>query len=82
MGEIEFWHGALSSSYEKQANKQGCTLGEDADFVQRLGDGLVLGHIHQVITDSEYDKILRRFQNKVLVPRLKPLKKKGDKNGR
>ena len=80
--QINFNYGALSDPLEEQANKQGCTLGEDADFVQRLGDGLVLGHIHQVITDSEYDKILRRFQNKVLVPRLKPLKKKGDKNGR
>ena len=32
MGEIEFWHGALSPSYEKQANKQGCTLAKDMGY--------------------------------------------------
>lgn len=63
---IEFYHGALSDSYEEQANKQGFTYGEKADFVQKVGFGLMAAHIHGCITDSEYDKILQRFQKKIL----------------
>lgn len=70
---IEFHHGALSDSYEKQANDQGFTLGKDAKWVQEVGFGLVCAHIHGCITDGEYDKILRRFQQKILIKKLKPL---------
>jgi hypothetical protein len=73
---IEFHHGALADSYEKQANAQGFTYGKEAKWVQDVGFGLVCAHIHGCITDSEYDKILRRFQQKILInPRfLKKLK--------
>jgi hypothetical protein len=70
---IEFHHGALSDSYEKQANDQGFTFGKDAKWVQEVGFGLVCAHIHGCITDGEYDKILRRFQQKILIKMLKPL---------
>lgn len=70
---IEFHHGALSDSYEKQANDQGFTFGEDAKWVQKVGFGLVCAHVHGCITDGEYDKILRRFQQKILLKMLKPL---------
>ena len=68
-----FYHGALSDTYEKQANDQGFTFGGDAEWVQKVGFGLVCAYIHGCITDSEYDKILQRFQKKVLIPRLKRL---------
>ena len=71
---VEFYHGALADDYEKQANEQGFTLGEYAEFAQNVGFGLVAAHIHGVITDSEYDKILQRFQKKILVKNLKPWK--------
>lgn len=64
---IEFHHGALADSYEKQANAQGFTYGKEAKWVQDVGFGLVCAHIHGCITDSEYDKILRRFQQKILI---------------
>ena len=70
---IEFHHGALSDSYEKQANDQGFTFGKDAKWVQEVGFGLVCAHIHGCITDAEYDRILRRFQQKILIKMLKPL---------
>lgn len=75
---VEFHHGTLVDSYEEQANKQGLTLGEYAEFAQNVGFGLVAAHIHGVITDSEYDKILQRFQKKILVKNLRPMK--GDKD--
>ena len=64
---LEFHHGALADSYEKQANTQGFTYGKEAKWVQEVGFGLVCAHIHGCITDSEYDKILRRFQQKILM---------------
>ena len=64
---IEFHHGALADSYEKQANTQGFTYGKEAKWVQDVGFGLVCAHVHGCITDSEYDKILRRFQQKILI---------------
>lgn len=64
---LEFHHGALADKYEKQANAQGFTYGKEAKWVQEVGFGLVCAHIHGCITDSEYDKILRRFQQKILI---------------
>ena len=78
MKEITFHHGALCDSYEKQANSQGFTFGEDAKFIQNTGTGLVAAYIHGCITDSEYDKILQRFQKKILLKMLKPLNKKDE----
>lgn len=74
METVSFRHGALSETYEKQANQQGYTFGEYADFVQKVGFGIIAGHINGIITESEYDKILKRFGNKILVKYLKPLK--------
>ena len=68
-----FYHGALCDTYEQQANEQGYTFGDEAEFVENVGFGLLCAHIHGVITDGEYDKILRRFQQKILTKRLKPL---------
>ena len=70
---VEFHHGALSDSYEEQANAQGFTYGDKADFVQKVGYGLVCAYIHGCITDGEYDKILQRFQKKILLKNIKPL---------
>ena len=64
---LGFHHGALCDDYEKQANEQGFTFGENAEWVQNIGYGLVCAYIHGCITDSEYDKILQRFQKKILV---------------
>jgi hypothetical protein len=75
---VEFHHGALVDTYEKQARAQGFTFGEKAKWVQKIGFGLVCAHIHGCITDGEYDKILRRFQQKVLLKNLKPYREEGD----
>ena len=75
MGAVGFHHGALSDSYEKQANEQGFTLGDHAEFAQKVGFGLVAAYIHGCITDSEYNRILDRFQKKILVKNLKKLEK-------
>ena len=73
--EVQFYHGALSDSYEKQAKAQGFTFGDKAKWVQKIGFGLVCAYIHGCITEKEYDRILQRFQTKILVKNLKPYSK-------
>ena len=70
---VGFHHGALCDSYEEQANAQGFTFGDNAEWVQNVAFGLVCAHIHGCITDGEYNKILQRFQRKILLKKLKPL---------
>ena len=72
---VGFHHGALADDYETQANEQGLTFGEDADFVQKVGYGLTCLWMNDCMTDKEYDRILQKFQKKILV---KYLKKKGE----
>lgn len=74
MIKVGFHHGVLADSYEEQANEQGYTFGDNADWVQKVGFGLVAAYIHGCITDAEYNKILGRFQTKILVKNIKPLK--------
>lgn len=78
MKMVEFHHGALADTYEKQARAQGFTLGDSAKWVQKVGFGLVCAHIHGCITDGEYNKILQRFQQKILLKNLKPYREEGD----
>lgn len=70
---VGFHHGALADSYEEQANKQGLTFDNMAEYVDKVGFGLVAAHMEGCITDKEYDKILQRFQKKILVKNLKKL---------
>ena len=70
---VEFHYGALADSYEEQANRQGFTFGDKAEWVEKVGFGLICAHIHGCITDAEFDKILRRFQQKILIKNLKSI---------
>lgn len=69
---INFHHGILCDEYEKQANAQGYTFGDRADFVQDVAFGLFAAAVHGCITESELDKIIRRFE-KVLIKFLRPI---------
>ena len=71
MKTIGFHHGALADSYEAQANAQGYTFGDRAKFVEDMGASLVRLWFYDCITDSEYNKILRRFQENVLMKDIK-----------
>lgn len=72
MRTIGFHHGALCPSYESQANEQGYTLGKNAAFFDKVGFGLVAAYIHGYITESEYGRILKRFQHD-LAKNVRPL---------
>ena len=74
--EVLFYHGGLADTYEKQANTQGFTFGDKAKWVEKIGFGLVCAYIHGCITEKEYNRILQRFQTKILVKNLKPIESK------
>ena len=73
MDKIRFYHGALADTYEEQANAQGYTLGDQAEWVEKVAFGIICGHIHGIITDSEYDRIMQKFQKKILLKYIKRL---------
>lgn len=74
MNEIGFEYGAFGDSLEKQANKQGYTLGKDAELLDNLMFSLNMVRIHSIITDSQADKAYQKLHKKVL-SKLKPLEK-------
>ena len=70
--EVGFRHGALSDSYEKQANEQGFTLGDKAELFDEIAFSYNLLRIHGYLTDSQADMVCNKIQ-KQLVKNLKPL---------
>ena len=68
---VEFHHGALADTYEEQANAQGFTFGDNAQWIEEVGKGLTCLWIHGCMTDREYDRILQKFQKKILIKHLK-----------
>lgn len=75
--EIRFYHGALSDSYEKQANEQGFTLGDKAELFGQIGYAYNLLWIHGYLTDSQADMVCKKIQ-KNLVKSVKRIKEKED----
>ena len=71
MAGIGFHHGALCDSYEKQANDQGYTLGDKAEYLEDLGFKTTFIWIHGLLTDSQYDAALKKLQ-KMLAKAAKP----------
>lgn len=70
--EVIFRHGALCDSYEKQANKQGFTLGNKAELLDKIASSYNLLRIHNYLTDKQADMVCKKIQNQ-LIKNLKPL---------
>lgn len=73
--EVEFRHGALCDSYEKQANEQGFTLGDKAELFDKVAYSYNLLRIYGYLTDSQADSVCEKIQKR-LVKNLKPLENK------
>lgn len=57
---IEFRHGALSESYEIQANKQGFTLDEKAELFDKVRFSYNILRLHSYLTDSQADMVCKK----------------------
>lgn len=55
--QIEFHHGALADSYEKQANEQGYTLGDNVELFDKVAFSYNMLRIHGYLTDSQADSV-------------------------
>lgn len=51
----------LTDNLEEFVNKQGCTLGKDAERLQQLMFCISYCYIHGVVTDSQRDMMCRKF---------------------
>ena len=69
--DIIFSHGAMTMSYEEQANRQGFTLGDKAEKAEELRHAILILLFNDVITDSQRWNIFQRLQKKFLIPNLK-----------
>ena len=72
MAQIGINYGALSDPIEEQLNEQGFTLGEKAEFVEKMVYRLILNHVHGILTDSVYDRALQRL-HKHIISQIKPM---------
>ena len=67
---VVFSHGALSMTYEEQANRQGLTLGNKAELAEKLRDAILVLMFNDVLTDAQRWNAFQRLQKKVLIPNL------------
>lgn len=61
--KIGFSHGTLCDSYEKQANKQGFTLGDRSELFDKIGFSYNLLRVRGYLTDNQADMVLKKIQN-------------------
>lgn len=62
---------------EQQCNEAGYTLGKAKELIDKLHFGLNICHIHGILTDGEYSKVLNRL-NKMIGEKAVPLKGDSD----
>lgn len=73
MGMIGFHYNPFADTLEEQANKQGFTFSDKSEWIQEMADNLTCLYIQGCMTDSEHTRILKRFQQKILLKNLKRL---------
>lgn len=67
MAQISINYGAISAPIEEQLNEQGFTLdAREALLVEKMAYGLVLNHVHGILTDSAYDRALQRLHKRII----------------
>ena len=70
--EIGFSYGILNDDLEKQANKQGYTLGDKSETMEKLRFSANMVRMHGLVTDSQANGMYQKLQKKV-VKELKEL---------
>jgi len=62
--KVGFNYGIIGESLEEQANKQGYTLGKDADTFEKIRKAINMCMFH-VATDSQVSLMTKKLHNKV-----------------
>lgn len=71
MEEVGIHYGSLAEPIEDQLNKQGFTLGDKLEFIEKLQNSLTMCMFH-LLTDSQYNTCLKKLHKKVL-DNVKPI---------
>jgi len=58
-------YGPLGGSIEEQLNKQGFTLGEKQQFIEKLQHALTMCMFH-LMTDAQYQSCAKKLHKKVM----------------
>ncbi len=69
--QVNLQYGALADPLEDQLNKQGLTLSEKREFIEKLQHALTMCRFH-LLTDSQHTACLNKFHKKVM-KEIKPL---------
>ena len=72
--DIQFEYGCMGESLEEQANKQGLTLGDKSEFLEKLKKSLIMCGFH-VLTQSESGRAFKKLHKKVMES-IKPIERK------
>lgn len=70
---VGFEYGILNESLEIQANRQGYTLGKDAEKLEKIKNAISMCKFH-VATDKQTDMMLKKLHKKV-INALQPIEK-------
>lgn len=54
----------FEETLEEYVNKQGCTLGDDAEILQKLLHSMQYCYLHGVVTDSQMKQMNEKFVKK------------------
>lgn len=74
---MEFGFGALSPTFEEQANGQGYTLGDKAEYFDKVSDAYITLRLGGFLTDSQCDSICKKIVKK-LAKSCQKLEKESD----
>ncbi len=69
--QVSFGYGILTDTLEEQANKQGYTLGDKSEILEKIKLSINICRFH-VATDSQVSAMTKKLHNKV-IKALKPL---------
>jgi len=64
--KVKFQFGAFADPLEVQANAQGWTFGDKAELFEKLHSGLIINHVHGIITLSTYQKGIEKLYKKMM----------------
>jgi len=64
--EVKFSFGAMSPTLEEQANKQGYTLGDEANKLEKMKEARTMLFLHGIINDSLAEQTAKKINTKVV----------------
>jgi len=65
MTNFKIWYGIMLPPIEEQLNKQGYTLGKDAERVENLRQSVLSCWLNGLATDAQSDSMMKKLNKRV-----------------